>query len=70
MIYLLHEKYILRDRDFNKEKGRIEYKIAESFKTITWITYRDTIEKPLLNSTYTNDAGWGCMVRTGQMLMF
>jgi len=37
---------------------------------VTWITYRSMLERPLLQSNYKSDAGWGCMIRTGQMLLF
>ena len=48
----------------------ISTEIQENFQSLTWFTYRRGIEKPLKSSEETSDAGWGCMLRTGQMLLF
>ena len=32
-----------------------------------WITYRHDAY-PISGTTFTGDAGWGCMIRCGQML--
>jgi len=37
---------------------------------VTWITYRSDLEWEILGSRFRSDAGWGCMIRTGQMLLF
>ena len=36
---------------------------------ITWFTYRDGMEQPLCDTNIRSDAGWGCMLRTGQMIV-
>ena len=41
-----------------------------SFQGITWFTYRNNIEQNLIGSALRSDAGWGCMLRTGQMILF
>lgn len=37
------------------------------FRKIIWLTYRT--EFPCINGQLLTDAGWGCMIRVGQMLM-
>jgi len=50
--------------------------LKNAFIGITWFTYRDSIEIPIgtfnppsKDSTFKTDSGWGCMVRTGQMIL-
>ena len=45
-------------------------RLKQQFEAITWFTYRDCLEQPLNNSSLRSDQGWGCMVRTGQMILF
>lgn len=42
-------------------------KILTHISNITWITYRNNFEK-ISNTEFDTDAGWGCMIRTTQML--
>ena len=71
IIYLLHKKFVINsDKLSPAERNLINSKLKEDFESITWLTYRSELEYPILNSTYYSDAGWGCMLRTGQMLLF
>jgi hypothetical protein len=70
IVYILHEKFIINDPSNENERQEGKEKIMKALHNITWITYRSFLERPLLNSTYKSDAGWGCMIRTGQMLLF
>eukprot|EP01084_Bolivina_argentea_P280305 479345_1 len=47
--------------------GNIKTSIALDIQSKIWITYRNKFEK-ILSSSYTSDAGWGCMLRTAQMI--
>jgi cysteine protease ATG4 len=52
--------------EFPSDKDKLEQDINE----IIWITYRNNISPIVYNNKlYTSDAGWGCMIRSGQMIM-
>lgn len=42
--------------------------VIREFKSIIWMTYRKDFTK-ISNSTFTSDIGWGCTLRSGQMIM-
>ncbi|KAJ2757733.1 Cysteine protease atg4, partial [Coemansia nantahalensis] len=42
--------------------------VMSDFSSIIWCTYRSQYP-PIAPSAFTTDAGWGCMLRAGQMLM-
>jgi cysteine protease ATG4 len=44
--------------------------IQQAFNDIVWFTYRRNFSANLASSTFKSDAGWGCMLRTGQMMLF
>ncbi|ETO28410.1 hypothetical protein RFI_08723 [Reticulomyxa filosa] len=50
-----------------EEKEEEMDKVLKKLKSIIWITYRNNFEV-IKGSKYTSDAGWGCMIRTTQMM--
>lgn len=78
--YVLNEKFtpinVRASRHFNTEQeshaqyvNKVVNEIEEAFESVTWFTYRAAINHPLHKSKMTSDAGWGCMLRTGQMML-
>lgn len=49
--------------------------LKEDFQRIIWVTYRnkfrpmDRLENGTVSKRYSTDAGWGCTVRVGQMML-
>ncbi|KAJ3211477.1 Cysteine protease atg4b [Dinochytrium kinnereticum] len=52
----------------NKYSGVKDEAFLEDFASKLWMTYRHSYP-PIKPSGYTADVGWGCMLRSGQMML-
>jgi hypothetical protein len=51
-----------------KYPSQQDVEFLNDFQTRIWCSYRSGFP-PIIKQTYTNDGGWGCMLRSGQMLL-
>lgn len=49
------------------EPFKDQAELARLLRNFFWITYRHEMY-PLRGTALTSDSGWGCMIRSGQML--
>lgn len=71
-VYLLGRVYHKSFGDMENSEEELEQHGIEAFKkhfhSLIWCTYRRQFPT-LQNSTLTTDCGWGCMLRSGQMML-
>lgn len=59
----------LSNQSTDKEQYNTDHiNLKQQLHTIMWFTYRRNMEFDILNTGINSDAGWGCMLRTGQMM--
>ncbi|KAF3556901.1 hypothetical protein F2Q69_00014599 [Brassica cretica] len=68
-IWLLGVCYKISEAESSEEAdaGSVLDAFRQDFSSLILITYRRGFE-PIGETTYTSDVGWGCMLRSGQML--
>uniref|UniRef100_T2M7B1 Cysteine protease n=1 Tax=Hydra vulgaris TaxID=6087 RepID=T2M7B1_HYDVU len=75
-IWLLGRCYYAKQAEYDSKNAvqNTQYKIHgidcffEDFSSLIYLSYRKHFSQ-LANSNLTSDSGWGCMLRTGQMLL-
>eukprot|EP00884_Botryococcus_braunii_P010992 jgi/Botrbrau1/19895/Bobra.0059s0016.1 len=71
-IWLLGELYQGSDGENGQQQlaldQNVQRDIVSDFTSRLWLTYREGF-KPIGNTDLTTDTGWGCTIRTGQMLL-
>ena len=55
-------------KDHDKDKHRL-LQFHLHLYSLIWVSYRSGFPPLKGVATYTSDGGWGCMIRTGQMMM-
>jgi hypothetical protein len=61
---------MLYDKDYNLNSERDIKLLERDLKEVIWFSYRANFDPIVYNKTmYTSDSGWGCMIRSGQMIL-
>ncbi len=73
VVYMLGEAYEIDPEKTANDKEEVLHRIKERFQDILWFTYRTNfpklLQKKLPNSdSHISDNGWGCMLRSCQMM--
>ncbi|MES1916492.1 MAG: hypothetical protein MHM6MM_008300 [Cercozoa sp. M6MM] len=63
-----HTHRTVHMEDYKRDLARRNTNFLIDFRARIWMSYRKGFP-PLPNSTLTTDRGWGCMLRTAQMML-
>jgi hypothetical protein len=65
-VYILGETYLFINE---KDKEKVNEKIKIHLKSCLYFGYKYGFKMETMKGPVTSDAGWGCMLRVGQMML-
>eukprot|EP01132_Coremiostelium_polycephalum_P000590 gene590-736_t len=67
---LFQSLFNIQNNNNNKsnELNQVQQKFLADFNSLLWFSYRKDFPS-IINTSITTDIGWGCMLRTGQMIL-